>query len=115
MTYDKFRVHDKCICVSENSNLQMGLIPLAIQRNKYFRSQEAGFDVGVQAAEEDFYNNHFQDWGNRCRLALCAICQDSSHCTVGQRHFDDFFDSISRLEEKAETSQTYAMEAERVA
>ncbi len=84
---DDDRVHDTCVCVKESSALQIIMIPHAIIVNQYYRSEEAGFDIGREGATKDFYDNRAVNWAERFRKIYCGcICSEAPYCRNGQKN-----------------------------
>ncbi len=58
----------------------------AIEENKWYLSEERGYDVGFSMAEMDFLNHHCSVCGARWRVIYCGtLCELRNECELGQK------------------------------
>jgi len=81
------------------SDIQRELLPIAIQRNRYYRSYEANQDVGEEYAKNDFFLNHAKKWGLKARTAICAVyCLESERCKNAHNNYKNLQELLSKDE-----------------
>ena len=71
----------ECKHFDEFMSAQKGIIQKAIDENKWYLSQKAGYDVGWSKAEEDFIDNYLIKIAKEFRETFCGkICKDRENC-----------------------------------
>lgn len=74
-------------CVEYHSlmEFQVPRLKRAIEKNKWYLSELAGYDVGHEVAQADFLKHHFVRCANEWRSRYCsALCAAREGCTLGQ-------------------------------
>ena len=79
-------------CINLDRLLETERVELnkAIEENKYYRSQEAHYDIGFKAAKNDFLKNHIRSWGKNKKQYFCNnVCEFSYACIVKETDKDN--------------------------
>ncbi|NOY80417.1 MAG: hypothetical protein GXP31_05350 [Kiritimatiellaeota bacterium] len=65
---------------------QLRRLEAAIAENKWYLSERAGFDVGYEAAEEDFRRHHLARFAREFRVRYClGTCPGRNYCEMAAR------------------------------
>jgi len=75
-----------CIHFREYMQEQERRLREAIDENKWYMSERAGYDVGYEAAEYDFAIHHLDRFAHEFRVEFCgARCPARWNCELGRR------------------------------
>ncbi len=65
---------------------QLRRLEAAIDENKWYLSERAGYDVGYEAAEEDFRRRHLEQFAREFRMRYClGLCPGRDRCEMAAR------------------------------
>jgi hypothetical protein len=73
------------ICIRLRKLLEAEKTPLIkeINKNKYYLSQKAHYDVGWNKAEEDFLEHYLDTWATGFKAAYCNhVCDVKNDCEL---------------------------------
>lgn len=75
--------NDICIHLKELLSKERLALEREINRNKYYLSQKAGHDVGLEIAEKDFVEHYLNIWASGFKAAYCNyVCPDGKECEL---------------------------------
>ena len=74
-----------CKHFSEYMALQQKALRLALDENKWYLSERAGYDVGMAVALDDFCRHHLDRFAHEFRITFCGrLCPAADTC-IGAR------------------------------
>ena len=76
----------KCAFFKDFMREQERRLREAIDENKWYMSERAGYDVGFEAAEYDFYVHHLHRFAHEFRVQYCGSrCPGRWECELAAR------------------------------
>ena len=77
---------ESCKGLRALSTWNVGHLVEAIEENKWYLSEQQGYDVGFSTAELDFLNHHSDTWGAKWRVIYCGtVCELRDGCELGSK------------------------------
>ena len=75
-------------CVNQEVfTYQASVIKKSIEEDKWYLSEQAGHDVGWEAAKEHFFNTYSMGFAAGFRASFCGlVCPKRFHCAIASKY-----------------------------
>lgn len=76
-------VNGHCVHLVELLAAERPALEREFEKNKYYLSQKAHFDVGLKTAKDDFLEHYLTTWAAGFKAAYCHhVCPGRENCGV---------------------------------
>ena len=66
---------------------QASVIKLSIEEDKWYMSEKAGHDVGLEIAKEHFFNTYLNGFAAGFRASFCGlVCSKRFDCAIAKKY-----------------------------